>query len=70
MEIRTYSKKELALCYFPQCENPHTAVNRLMRWINRCAQLHKALKDHGYQTSSRWFSPQEVRLIIQYLGDP
>lgn len=29
-KIRAYTKKELALCYFPQSENPHSAVNRLI----------------------------------------
>jgi len=68
--IRSYSKKELSLCYFPTSENPHSAVNRLMAWINRCEPLCKALEAEGYQKTSKWFSPREIRLIIQYLGEP
>ena len=37
-KVRSYTKKELALFYFPDA-SPHTAVNRLMRWINRNAPL-------------------------------
>ncbi|MCR5394104.1 MAG: DUF4248 domain-containing protein [Bacteroidales bacterium] len=69
-EIRAYTKKELALCYFPSSTNPHTAVNRLMSWINRCEPLHSMLEMNGYRKMSRWFSPREVELIVDYLGEP
>ena len=59
-KIQPYTKKELALLYFPTAE-PHAAVNRLMSWVNRCKSLHKALLDHGYQTTSKWLSPREVK---------
>ena len=41
-KIQPYTKKELALFYFPTAD-PHVAVNRLMSWVNRCKPLHKAL---------------------------
>ncbi len=68
--IRSYTKKELAFRYFPTAGNPHSAVNHLMSWINRCTPLRKALEEHGYQKTAKWFSPREVRLIIEYLGEP
>lgn len=68
--IRSYSKKELALCYFPSSENPHTAVNHLMSWVNRCAPLRRALEELGYEKTSKWFSPRQVRLIVEFLGEP
>ena len=43
MKIRSYSKKELALLYFPD-SHPHTASNHLMRWINRNRELCQALE--------------------------
>lgn len=43
-KIQPYTKKELALFYFPTAD-PHVAVNRLMSWVNRCKPLHKALLD-------------------------
>ena len=68
--ICSYTKKELALCYFPTAANPHSAVNRLMGWIKRCAPLCHELEQLGYRKSPKWFSPREVRLIVEYLGDP
>ena len=69
-EIRAYTKKELAMCYFPSAENAHSAVNRLMAWINRCEPLSMALAAQGYQKMARWFSPKEVRIIVEHLGEP
>ena len=68
--IHSYTKKELARLYFPSVETPHVAVNRLMSWINRCHPLLAALNAQGYRKTSKWFSPSEVRLIIEYLGEP
>lgn len=69
-QIRCYTKKELALCYFPATSNPHTAVNHLMAWIRRCRPLSAALAEAGYEKSVKVFSPKEVRLIVEYLGAP
>lgn len=69
-EIRSFTKKELAYCYFPTADDPHIAVNRLMRWINRCTPLKDALEEQGYRKSSKWFTPKEVKLIVEYLGEP
>ena len=69
-EIHSYSKKELSLLYFPTAYTPHSAVNHLMNWINRCEPLRQALEAQGYQKRSKWFSPREVRLIVEHLGEP
>ena len=37
-KIRPYTKKELALQYFPDSQ-PRTAVNHLMAWNCRCPSL-------------------------------
>ena len=68
--IRAYTKKELAFCYFPTADNPHSAVNHLMRWINSCTPLRQALEGQGNQKTAKWFSSREVKLIINYLGEP
>ena len=68
-KIQPYTKKELALLYFPTSD-PHTAVNRLMSWVNRCKPLHTALLDQGYQKTAKWLSLREVRLITEHLGEP
>ena len=67
--IQPYTKKELALLYFPSA-TPHVAVNHLMSWIRRCKPIHDALVDQGYRKTTMWLSPCEVRLITEYLGEP
>ncbi len=67
---RFYSKKELALLYFPQSDNAHTAVNHLVAWIRRCPQLTEALAAAHYHNTDKVFTPQQVTLITSYLGDP
>ncbi len=55
MEITSYPKSELALMYFPKSD-PHVALNHL----NSCHQSRFA----------KFYSPQAVRLIVEYLGEP
>ena len=67
-EIQAYTKKELALLYFPSAE-PHTAVNRLMSWVKRCKPLHMALIAQGYKKTAKWLSPREVALVVEHWGN-
>lgn len=68
--IRTYSKKELALLYFPNSKYPHTAVNHLMSWIRNCEPLWVQLQNSGYRKTSKFFNPRQVGLIVKFLGEP
>ena len=67
--IRAFTKKELALMYFPE-SNPRTAVNHLMAWIRRCTPLWDELLAMGYHVTAKSFTPREVRAIMEYLGEP
>ena len=67
--IRSYTKKELALQYFPD-SMPRTAVNHLMSWIRRCRPLWTELQATGYTTTSKSFTPRQVRAIVEQLGEP
>ena len=67
--IRAYTKKELALRYFPDSQ-PRTAVNHLMSWIRRCRPLWTELLSTGYTMTSKSFTPRQVRTIVHHLGDP
>lgn len=69
-EIRAYTKKELALLYFPTTDNPHTAVNHLMAWIRQCTALWNILQSQGYNKNDKWFKTREVKLIVEYIGEP
>lgn len=68
-KIRMYTKKELALMYFPE-SMPRTAVNHLMAWIRLCTPLWDELLKMGYCKTSKSFSPKQVKAIVDYLGEP
>ena len=67
--IRAYTKKELALMYFPD-SSPRTAVSHLMNWIRRCTQLWELLQATGYIATNKDFTPRQVRAIVEMLGEP
>lgn len=68
-KIQSYTKKELALLYFPGCL-PHSAVNHLMTWIHRCQPLWSQLQEMGYCNRTKRFTPREVNAIVEHLGEP
>lgn len=69
MDIRCYSKQELALLYFPDA-TPEVACAHLRRWIYRCTPLYEKLKKSGYTKWTKEFSPMQVSYIIYFLGEP
>ena len=69
LKVCAYTKKELALMYFPDSQ-PRTAVNHLMAWIRRCTPLWQQLQEMGYSTTSKAFTPREVKAIVEHLGEP
>ena len=68
-KIKAYTKKELALRYFPD-SMPRTAVNHLMAWIRRCPDLATELNNTCYQPTSKAFTPRQVKIITEMLGEP
>ena len=69
MDLRSYTKQELALLYFPDSD-PDVARAHLMRWIVRCTQLYEQLLKSGYSKSSKEFNPLQVSYIFFHLGEP
>ena len=69
MRIRSYSKRELAMMYFPNL-TPHAATNKLARWIAHCDELSSKLRAIGYAPQRRFFSSKEVMEIVESLGEP
>ena len=68
-KIRSYSKKELALKFFPD-STPETAVKHLMALIRRNDMLWDELQAMGYYNRRKTFTPREVRAIVDWLGVP
>ena len=69
MKLRTYGKGELAQLY---CPNITTAAARkkLMQWIHHYPHLMEDLHQAGFSDASRSFTPAQVRLIVEDLGEP
>ena len=64
------SKTDLAQAYFPFL-TPHSARNKLMSLIrsSNCDIMGK-LRSIGYFDRQREFSPAQVAIITDYLGNP
>ena len=68
-KIKSYSKKELALLFFPD-STPGTAVKHLMALIRRNDMLWDELQEMGYYSKSKTFTPRQVQAIIEWMGAP
>lgn len=61
---------DLAIMYFPE-KSPVEAVRSLRRWIDNCPALVAALDDTGLPYKRKQnLTVRQVRLIMEYLGDP
>lgn len=69
MEIKSYSKKELALAYAQEL-SISGARQRLAFMMNRNPGLMEQLSLTGYRKEQRVLSAMQVKLIFEYLGEP
>ena len=68
-EIKRYTKKELALLYFPN-SSPETARRHLIRWIMRNSKLMEELYAANYSLSDQYLTKEQVEIIFRYIGPP
>lgn len=68
-KIRTYGRTELAQLYCPTM-NPRAAFRKLMHWIDLYPHLNDHLADLGYLPHQRTYTPAQVKLIVEALGEP
>ena len=69
IEDRSYGKAELAMLYFPTA-TPRVALNRLVRWINRCPELKQSICSGCAGKFSHFYTRQQVEEIIEFLDEP
>ena len=63
-------RRDLAKKYFPEMSDVE-AVRSLRRWIEGCPKLMSALEELSMPfKKSRNLSARQVRIIMEYLGDP
>lgn len=68
-KIRTYGKAELGLMYCPDVASD-TARKKLMYWISLQPGLVEALRRYGLTDTAKTFTPLQVRLIVEAIGEP
>ena len=68
-KIRPYGRTELAQLYSPDIA-PESAWKKFKRWINHHPTLSAQLRESGYNDRQRTFTPLQVTIIIEALGEP
>ena len=68
-KIRSYGRTELAMLYCPDLTGL-AAYRKMHRWMERCPGLMERLNDLGYEAQRRSFTPLELRVIVDALGEP
>lgn len=67
--IQPYLKLELAQMYSPNL-SPAGAMNKLGLWIRRNPELYRLLYNGREGKNDITFSIRQVRLLVEYLGEP
>lgn len=69
MKIHTYGRTELAQIYFPDlC--PQAAFRKLNQWIDFHPTLRSELRALVTSDKTRTYTPAQVKLIFDALGEP
>ena len=67
--LRAYGRTELAQAYNPHL-SPGAAWQKLSLWIHLYPDLTERLKAIGYSPRRRVFTPRQVAMIVEALGEP
>ena len=67
--VRSYGKGELASLYLPNITQ-QSAVERFNEWIDAAPGLKERLLATGMNPRARYYTPAQVRLIIEVLQEP
>ncbi|MBU6158733.1 MAG: DUF4248 domain-containing protein [Bacteroidetes bacterium] len=67
--LRSYGYCELAMLYFPN-SNKSSASTQLSRWVRQNENLKKQLGELGFKPRKKILTPSQVKLIVDYLGEP
>lgn len=66
---KSYGFAELACLYLPTL-NKKSASNQLRNWINKNNKLKSELDEAGVQNRQKIFTPKQVQIIVDHLGEP
>ncbi len=68
-KVRAYGRTELAQLYSPHISS-RAAHIKFKKWINLYPGLADQLRKMGFKETSHQFTPAQVRLIVESLGEP
>jgi hypothetical protein len=68
-EIKVYLKEELAVMYHPHME-PKAAMKKMRQWINLNPELKKRMKEAQLCAQMHWYTPKQVAILVEFLGEP
>ena len=68
-QYRSYGKGELAMLYIPNIQQ-QSAVDRFNEWIEAAPGLKERLLATGMNPRARYYTPAQVRLIVEVLQEP
>lgn len=67
--IREYGRQELASLYCPALK-PDSAWKKLSQWMDLYPGLKERLRECGYDGHKRSFTPLQVSVIVEAMGEP
>lgn len=67
--IKSYGRTELAQLYNPEVA-AETAWRRLRAWIRKSPGMIEHLMQAGYKRGQRTFTPKQVQIIVDGVGEP
>ena len=68
-QYRSYGKGELAMLYIPHIQQ-QSAVDRFNEWIEAAPGLKERLLSTCMNPRSRYYTPAQVRMIVEVLQEP
>jgi hypothetical protein len=68
-KISSYGYCELAMLYFPN-STKKSVIARLRRWLMSDNNLKPDLGNSGLKKCQKLLTPKQVRIIVNYIGEP
>jgi hypothetical protein len=65
-----YYHTDIALRYFPDSPNKKSAGRKLSNWIKKDLALKEQLLAVGYFGKQRIFTPKQMQILYEHLGEP
>jgi hypothetical protein len=69
MKRNSYSRSELAALYLPDF-TPRAAIRQINNWMGVHPWLKKRLLEAGADDHTRFYTPRQVEIIFEALGEP